>query len=85
MHLTVMFRLFSYATTSTDRSVYIFGGIIDNSPHSNIIISGDVISTIAKYSDGVWTEAGSLKDARGAHGAIAVDGVTMIIGGEPIM
>ena len=83
--MTVIFRLFSYATTSTDQSVYIFGGLIDNSPHSNIIISGDVISTIAKYSDGVWIEAGNLRDARGAHGAIAVNGVTMIIGGEPIM
>ena len=82
--MTLIFRLFSYATTSTDKSVYIFGGAIDKSPYSNLL-SGDVISTIAKYSDGVWTEAGSLKDARGAHGAIAVDGVTMIIGGEPIM
>ena len=65
-------RIFSYATTSTDDSVYIIGGYISSSSPS---------STIAKYSGGSWTKTGSLKQARLGHGAITLEGITMIIGG----
>ena len=40
-------------------------------------------STIAKYSDGIWTNVGSLKYSRDNHQAITIEGKTMIIGGDP--
>ena len=68
-------RISSYATTSTDDSVYIIGGLTDSSPLRS--------STIAKYSDSSWTKPGSLKQARSGHGAITIEGITMTIGGVP--
>ena len=66
-------RISSYATTSTVDSVYIIGGLTRGSPWRS--------STIAKYSDDIWTKTGSLKQARSYHGAITIEGITMIIGG----
>ena len=65
--------MYSYATTSTSRSVYIIGGWTGKEKR---------ISTIAKYNNGIWTNAGDLKDVRSAHGAISLKGFTMIIGGQ---
>ena len=38
-------------------------------------------STIAKYKNDIWTIAGYLKQARYQHGAITINGRTIIIGG----
>jgi len=62
----------SYATTSTDESVYIIGGWTGSTQSS----------TIARYSNGSWTKPGSLKQGRTGHGAITIEGITMILGGE---
>ena len=43
--------------------------------------SSFVFFTIAKYSDGIWTKVGNLKHGRSYHGAITIEGRTMIIGG----
>ena len=67
------FRISKYGTTSTAESVFIIGGYTKVSPYRS--------STIAKYSDDVWTKSGSLKEARLGHGAITIEGITMIIGG----
>ena len=71
--LILYFRITRYAATSTDTSVYIIGGFTNGSPSRS--------TTIAKYSDGFWSEPGSLKQGRYAHGAITIEGKTMIIGG----
>ena len=73
--LILYFRISYYATTSTDTSVYIIGGLTNGSPSRS--------TTIAKYCDGLWSEPGSLKQGRYAHGAITTEGRTMIIGGVP--
>ena len=74
------FRIALYATTHTEDSVYIIGGTTRS---GSVNGSSSKISTIAKYKDNMWTIAGNLKQARRAHGAITVEGKTMIIGGEP--
>lgn len=68
------FRICGYATTTTQDSVYIIGG---NTKHTT-----STISTIAKFTDYMWTNAGNLQQARSAHGAITIKGRTMIIGGS---
>merc|ERR1712126_80019 len=69
-----MGRIYEYATTHTEDSVYIIGG--RNDPRYRI-------STIAKYKDDIWTIAGNLKQKRAGHGAITIKGRIMIIGGGP--
>lgn len=69
-------RLSYYATTNTKESVFIIGGYTDGSPSR--------ISTIAQFEDGIWKNAGSLMQARAGHGAIGLEGITMILGGSPI-
>jgi len=64
-------RISGYATASTAESVFIIGGWTRSIR----------LSTIAKYSDGSWTKLGSLKQARNNHGAITIEGITMIVGG----
>ena len=76
MNSFLYFRIASYATTSTEEGVYIIGGWngwIDRSPSRS--------STIAKYSDSIWTNTGRLKLARSRHVALTVEGITMIFGG----
>ena len=66
----------AYATTHTEESVYIIGGLTD----------GGLLSyspTIAQFKDEIWTNAGKLFQARFGHGAISVKGKTMILGGTP--
>ena len=67
------FRITHYATASTEQSVYIIGCLTNSSPYRS--------STIAKYSDGFWSEPGSLKRVRSDHGAITIEERTIIIGG----
>ena len=59
--------------------MFIIGGLTeisyDPSPQ-------DYSSAIAKYENGVWEMAGSLKRGRFGHGAITIGSKTMIIGGE---
>ena len=71
------FRISHYATTHTEDSVYIIGGRTDAGDSR----SPKRTSTIAKYKNDIWTIAGNLKQARYSHGAITVEGRTMIIGG----
>ena len=67
-----------YATTSTEESVFVIGGF------TNISQEGLRTSTIAEYKDDEWNNAGNLKQARQAHGAITSCSLTMVIGGESI-
>ena len=60
-----------YATSHTEESVYILGGRCEFT-----------ITTIAQFNDNEWTIAGYLTQARYGHGAITVNGITMIIGGS---
>ena len=69
----MLFRIADYATTATDESVYIIGGYTYGAP--------EYLSIIAKYGDDKWTNVGSLKKGRKSHGAIIIEGTTMIIGG----
>ena len=72
--LILYFRITYYATTATAESLYVFGGYTGGSPSRS--------STIAKYSEAVWKNAGSLKQSRNSHGAITIDRKTVIIGGS---
>ena len=74
-YIIYYFRIYAYATTHTEYSVYIIGGSTDGSPRRT--------STIAEYKNEIWTIAGNLQLARERHGAITVNGKTMIIGGWP--
>ena len=66
-----------YATSHTEDSVYIIGGRWRSGSSSSI-------SAIAQFKDNEWTIAGYLTQARYGHGAITVNGMTMIIGGKEI-
>ena len=74
IHLTHHFSISNYATTHTADSVYIIGGAIN--------WEGSLTSTIAEYKNDIWTIAGNMNVARCGHGAIAVNGLVMIIGGK---
>ena len=72
------FRITNYATTSTEESVLIIGGITNGSPGTN----GRIISTIAEYKNGSWKNVGNLAQARNSHGAITSGPFTIIVGGN---
>ena len=57
---------------ATEESVFVIGGWTGSSR----------LSTIAEYSDAIWMISGSLKQARAGHGAITIEGITLIIGGD---
>ena len=63
-----------YATSHTHDSVYIIGGRSWNPASTNIPI-------IAQFQDNKWSIAGYLRRPRCGHGAITVNGMTLIIGG----
>ena len=65
------FRIYGYAATWTSDEVFILGGYY--SKHQ---------ATIAKYSNGAWSNIGKLLQGRYSHAAISHDGVTLIIGGS---
>ena len=85
-YITNYLRISDYATTNTKDSVYIFGGCI-NTLITNI---DDIFEApcfdrsfiIAQYKDDKWEKAGRLRQSRTGHGAITVQGITMIIGGQ---
>ena len=68
-----------YATTSTEDSVYIFGGwtVYDPNDYNN----AGRISNIAKYKNDQWSEVGNLNTARHGHSVITSGSLTFIIGG----
>ena len=66
------FRIYGYAATWTDDEVFIFGGWYSKNDKR----------TIAKYSNGVWSNVGDLIQGRYSHAAISHNGVTLIIGGS---
>ena len=76
LHFSTLYsRICAYATTSTAQSVYIIGGWTRAT-------SPKTTSTIAKYSNDIWSwKVSSLNERRSSHGAITVNGLTMIIGG----
>ena len=76
--LILSFSIFEYATASTEESVYIIGGSTGVGHTSGRSSS----SIIAKYSDGIWTNVGRLKQGRHGHAAITSQGKTMIVGGQ---
>ena len=70
----LIFRISSYATASTDDSVFIIGGF------TNYRL-GSRTNVIAEYKDGKWKNAGKLAQARSYHGAITFESTTMVLGG----
>ena len=41
----------------------------------------DKTTTIARFKDNIWKKVGNLKEARNSHGAIQLNGITIIVGG----
>ena len=71
-----MFRIYWYATASTDSAAYIIGGIGDGpSP------DGVFYSTIAEYKNNKWRKFGDLTKKRGYSSAIFFNGEYIIVGG----
>ena len=69
-------RISSYATTSTEDSVYILGGWTSDSD------TGLKCPTIAQFKDGEWNKVADLRQSRHAHGAISYGSLTMVVGGS---
>ena len=65
------FRIYGYAATWTADEVFILGGYYSKDQ-----------ATIAKYSNGAWSNIGKLVQGRYSHSAISHDGITLIIGGS---
>ena len=71
-----MFRIWNYATASTDSAAYIIGG--DSSYGWRI----KYVSTIAEYKNNKWTKFGDLTKKRSYSSAIFYNGEYIIIGGD---
>ena len=69
-----MFRIYWYATASTDSAAYIIGGL------DGIYITNSV-STIAEYKNNKWRKFGDLSKARYYSSAIFHNGEYIIVGG----
>lgn len=65
------FRIYGYAATWTADEVFILGGYYSKDQ-----------ATIAKYSNGGWSNIGKLVQGRYSHAALSHDGITLIIGGS---
>ena len=65
-----------YATTSTERSVYIIGGFTYE------VAAGYKTAIIAEYKNDRWYNVGNLHQSRHGHGAITSSGLTMVVGGS---
>lgn len=72
-------RLRNYATTYTEDSVYIIGGRTNDYDYHPK--ERQMTAIIAQYNNDTWTEVGRLEKPRENHGAITIDGITMILGG----
>ena len=66
-----MFRIYQYATASTDSAAYIIGGY-----------SRGYVSTIAEYKNNKWRKFGHLTKGREYSSAIFFNGEYIIVGGE---
>ena len=71
-------RILSYATASTDDSVYIIGG-----KTSGRLPRDSRTATIAQFIDGNWNNVGQLAQARSGIRAITLESTTLIVGGTP--
>ena len=60
------FRIYGYAATWTADEVYILGGYYSKDQ-----------ATIAKYSNGAWSDIGKLVQGRYSHAAISHDGINI--------
>ena len=69
-----------YATTSTEDSLYIFGGwtVYDPNDYNN----AGRISNIAKYKNDQWYNVGNLNTLRSNHGVMTSGSSTLVIGGS---
>ena len=65
-----MFRIYNYATASTDSAAYIIGGA-----------DSGWVSTIAEYKNNKWRKFGDLTKKRGISSAIFFNGEYIIVGG----
>ena len=67
-----MFRIWNYATASTDSAAYIIGGY-----------NGDEkVSTIAEYKNNKWRKIGNLNKAKRNLSAIFNNGEYIVVGGQ---
>ena len=71
--LVSFWRISQYATTSTEKSIYIIGGWTNDPTNTPII---------AEYKNDEWHNVGNLEQSRNAHGAITSGLSTMVIGGH---
>ena len=67
-----MFRIWAYATASTDSAAYIIGGFSYDG----------YVSTIAEYKNNKWRKFGDLTKKRGDSSAIFYNGEYIIVGGR---
>ena len=70
-----VFRIYKYATASTDSAAYIIGGETYSS-----IFSNEYVSTIGEYKNNKWTKFGDLSKARYYSSAIVHNGEYIIVG-----
>ena len=67
-----MFRIYYYATASTDSAAYIIGGWNGRG----------AVSTIAEYKNNNWREIGNLNEPKSYLSAIFNNGEYIVVGGE---
>ena len=67
-----VFRIYGYATASTDSAAYIIGGYD----------GWNYDSTIAEYKNNKWRKFGDLTKKRGGSSAIFYNGEYIIVGGD---
>ena len=67
-----MFRIWQYATASTDSAAYIIGGWNGD----------DYFSTIAEYKNNKWRKIGNLNEPKMSLSAISNYGEYIVVGGE---
>ena len=68
-----MFRIYGYATASTDSAAYIIGGYIGG---------GERVSTIAEYKNNKWRKIGNLNEPKSFLSAIFNNGEYIVVGGS---
>ena len=66
-----MFRIWSYATASTDSAAYIIGGYG----------SSGKVSTIAEFKNNEWRKIGNLNEPKEGLSAIFNNGEYIVVGG----
>ena len=71
-----MFRIWGYATASTDSAAYIIGGRTYDGSELKYV------STIAEYKNNKWRKFGDLTKKRRSSSAIFFNGEYIIVGGE---